>query len=150
LEIFVRHQFVALSMIGVLSAGLGGCAPGPHVQTRATEQGLKLTFGPTFFDYKSAMLGEAGHLEVERIARLLRQKPRALVTIEGHTDDIGSASYNLVLSKARAETVRNALIEKGVDRDRLDVLAMGEMSPVAYNLSEDGRAQNRRVEVIIR
>ena len=87
---------------------------------------------------------------MQRIARLLRQKPLAPVTIEGHTDAIGSEKYNLALSMARADAVKYALLEQGLDGSRLTVAAMGETVPVAYNTTEDGRAKNRRVEIIIR
>ena len=145
---------MAASMAAIVVSGLAGCASspleGPGVHARPTDQGLQLTFGPTFFDYKTADLGADSEREVELIARLLRQKPNRPVVIEGHADDIGSEAYNLDLSLARAEAVRQALIDKGIDGERLDVLAMGETLPAAYNSTEDGRAKNRRVEVIIR
>lgn len=141
-------------MAAIAVSGLAGCASspleGPGVHARSTDQGLQLTFGPAFFDYKKAELDFDSEREVELIARLLRQKPNRPVIIEGHADDIGSEAYNLELSMERAEAVRQALIAKGIDGDRLDVLAMGETLPAAYNTTEDGRAKNRRVEVIIR
>lgn len=144
-----KHLFAAAVTL-VLVAGLAGCAQGPNSQARATEQGLQLAFGPAFFDYNTAELGVEGKEEVWRIARLLHQKPRAPVTIEGHTDAVGSSGYNLALSMARADAVKDALIRYGVDADRLSVAAMGEAVPVAYNSTEDGRAKNRRVEIVIR
>jgi len=150
----VFRNLLTVAMVAVVSAGLTGCASslfaGPEIQARETESGLQLSFGPTFFDYNTAEIGDQGQREVELIAKLLRQKPRRPVVIEGHTDDIGSEDYNLALSMARAQAVKQALITHGVEGDRLILSALGETEPLAFNTTEDGRARNRRVEVIIR
>lgn len=148
------RNVIAATVASVLVVGLGGCAnsflAGPGAQARQTDQGLQMTFGPAFFDYKTAELGAEGQHEVELIARLLRQKPTRQVVIEGHTDDVGSDDYNFALSTERADVVRQALIEQGIDGDRLTIAAMGETLPASYVMDEEGRAKNRRVEVIIR
>lgn len=148
------RNVIAATTTALMIAGLSGCAgsllEGPGVQARETEKGLQLAFGPTFFDYKTAELGDEGQREVALIADLLRQKPTRPVVIEGHTDSVGSEGYNLSLSMDRADAVRNALIEQGIDGDRLTVAAMGETLPASFDATEEGRAQNRRVEVIIR
>lgn len=153
-ENFVFRNVFSASMAAIVVAGLSGCASsplaGPDAHARRTDKGLQLAFGPAFFDYKTAELAEDGQREVELIANLLHQKPNRSVVIEGHTDDVGSANYNLSLSKERADSVREALIAHGIDGDRLTVAAMGETLPAAFNATEDGRAKNRRVEVIIR
>ncbi|MEM8949911.1 MAG: OmpA family protein [Pseudomonadota bacterium] len=150
----MKRNVVTAAMAGVIVVGLSGCAnsflAGPGTQTRQADNGLELVFGPAFFDYKTAELGAEGQREVELIARLLRQKPGREVIIEGHTDDVGSEGYNFVLSMARADAVKEALIEHGIEGDRLVVAAMGETLPASFSNTEDGRAKNRRVEVIIR
>ena len=70
------------------------------------------------------------------------------VRIEGHTDSVGGAKQNLVLSKKRASAVRGWLVTKGVDEDRLEVEGLGETKPIADNKTDEGRAQNRRVELV--
>lgn len=148
------RNMIAATIASVIVVGLGGCAnsflAGPGTQARQTDKGLQMTFGPAFFDYKTAELGAEGQREVELIARLLRQKPKRQVVIEGHTDDVGSEGYNFDLSMERADVVKQALIEHGINGDRLTIAAMGETLPASYNATEDGRAKNRRVEVIIR
>jgi outer membrane protein OmpA-like peptidoglycan-associated protein len=148
------RNLVAATMATVIVAGLSGCGisplVGPNISARETGHGLELALGPALFDYDTAELGADGRQEVVRIARLLRQKPGQQIVIEGHTDSEGPDDYNLALSEQRAATVRNALIDEGVQGDRLHVVGLGEALPAAFNTTEDGRANNRRVEVIIR
>ena len=70
------------------------------------------------------------------------------VEVAGHTDSMGSDKYNMGLSLRRAEAVRNYLVDKGIPAERLTVKAYGESQPVADNATEEGRFQNRRVELI--
>ena len=148
------RNLIAAALATTIIAGLSGCAgspfAGPGTQARATEEGLELSFGPTFFNYKTSELDALGEREVERIAALLHQKPQRPVVIEGHTDDIGSDNYNQALSAKRADAVKSALIAHGIERERLTIAPMGETLPVAFDSTRQGRAKNRRVEVIIR
>ena len=85
------------------------------------------------------------HTEV--LAEVLRQYPQLRVRIEGHTDSIGSASYNQRLSVRRAESVKAYLVSKGIEPNRIYTEGKGEKQPVADNKTRDGRAKNRRVEI---
>ena len=80
---------------------------------------------------------------------LLAVRPDSFFTITGHTDNVGSEDDNLALSQARVDTVKDAYIELGADADRIDVVARGESEPVADNDTEEGRALNRRVDLVI-
>ena len=71
------------------------------------------------------------------------------VRIEGHTDDRGDALYNLQLSQRRADAVRDYLVQRGYPADRTQARGKGEGSPIADNASPEGRANNRRVEIVI-
>lgn len=84
-----------------------------------------------------------------QLAGSIRQYPGTVVQIEGHTDSTGSASYNQTLSENRAEAARGALIQQGVDGARLAAVGYGMSRPVADNTTPQGRAQNRRVEILI-
>ena len=84
------------------------------------------------------------------LADNLGRYPDSRVDVLGHTDNVGSASYNYDLSDRRARAVTNVLVSEGVRGSRLRAVGQGEDQPVASNLSEAGRAQNRRVEIIIR
>jgi outer membrane protein OmpA-like peptidoglycan-associated protein len=75
--------------------------------------------------------------------------PNVYIQINGHTDNTGTAEYNMILSKRRAETVRSYLTKKGIASSRLTVEYFGMSSPITTNDTEEGRNQNRRVEFVI-
>ncbi len=87
--------------------------------------------------------------DLAALARNLQDYPNSTVQVIGHTDNVGSASYNEDLSLRRANSVANVLISEGVWTSRISTLGVGENQPVATNLTSEGRAQNRRVEIII-
>ena len=84
------------------------------------------------------------------LANNLQRYPRSDVEVIGHTDNTGSASYNQDLSVRRAEAVSSVLVRNGVAPGRIIAMGRGEDEPIASNLTEEGRAQNRRVEIVIR
>lgn len=81
------------------------------------------------------------------IIRILNEYPNARFTVEGHTDSVGSAKLNQELSDKRANSVRDFLIEEGIDASRLQAIGYGEDRPIASNNTRAGRTQNRRVEI---
>ncbi len=83
------------------------------------------------------------------VARSLQKYPNSIVQVIGHTDNTASAEYNQNLSELRAEAVADKLMDAGVAFDRIETIGRGESDPVASNLSEAGKAQNRRVEIVI-
>ena len=85
---------------------------------------------------------------VAEITKLLQANPSLNLSIDGHTDSTGTAERNRVLSKERAEAVRNALLAKGIAAERLAAQGFGPDQPLADNGSEAGRAKNRRVELV--
>jgi outer membrane protein OmpA-like peptidoglycan-associated protein len=84
------------------------------------------------------------------VAGNLQAYPNSTISIEGHTDNTGTANYNRILSQRRANAVADILVNNGVPPARLYAVGRGEDEPVASNLSATGRAQNRRVEIVIR
>lgn len=84
-----------------------------------------------------------------RVSQSIQQYPDTVVQIEGHTDSTGAASFNQTLSENRAESVRSYMTQRGVDANRLVAVGYGASRPVADNGTPQGRAQNRRVEVLI-
>ncbi|HEY9113783.1 MAG TPA: OmpA family protein [Bacteroidales bacterium] len=102
-----------------------------------------------FFDFDKATLQEASNETLEQIAILLKNNSQLNVFVVGHTDMKGSLDYNLKLSKQRAETVVNTLVNKyGISASRLSPEGVGPLSPVSTNIIEDGRKLNRRVELV--
>lgn len=88
--------------------------------------------------------------DLQAVARSLLNYPNTTVQVLGHTDNTGSAAYNQNLSQRRAQSVASVLQANGVPGGRIMAIGRGEDQPVASNLSEAGRAQNRRVEIVIR
>ncbi len=85
---------------------------------------------------------------VDQIALLLKDNPDLQVSIEGHTDNVGDPKANKTLSERRAKAVAAAVTAKGVEAGRMTTVGWGQEKPVADNRSEDGRAKNRRVEIV--
>jgi len=120
-----------------------------NLQLRQTESGVVVTLGDVLFASGQAQLVEGGRSSLEEVVDLLQTEPDKKIRVEGHTDSRGDAEANLQLSGQRAQAVREALISLGVSADRVTALGMGEDFPIASNEDEDGRAQNRRVDVIL-
>lgn len=116
---------------------------------RSEARGQVMTIsGEAFASGQSALRAEARD-NLQKVIDLINANPGAPVLIEGHTDSQGSANLNQVLSQRRAEAVRDALIQKGVDGSRLRAVGLGKDRPVADNGTAEGRARNRRVEVVV-
>ena len=100
------------------------------------------------FDTGKADIKADGQSVIDEIASALRNTPALKVGIEGHTDNVGGAAANLKLSEARAQAVMAALVAKGIAAARLSAAGFGQTKPIADNAAEDGRAKNRRVELV--
>jgi OOP family OmpA-OmpF porin len=85
---------------------------------------------------------------IDQIAALLKAHADLTVSIEGHTDNVGTPQSNKTLSQQRAKSVMTAVVQKGIAADRMAAVGWGQEKPIADNRSEDGRAKNRRVEVV--
>ncbi len=113
-----------------------------------TERGQLLTLTDVLFDSGQAELRPEADGIIAKAASYIENNNSRIAIIEGHTDRTGTAAYNVALSEARAESVREALIAKGVAAHRLETKGYGETRPVATNVTADGRQQNRRVEIL--
>ena len=101
------------------------------------------------FDFNKADVKPESEPTLKEIAKLLKQTPELNLYVVGHTDSVGEISYNMKLSQTRAEAVVKALVTKyGVAQNRLDPYGVGPLSPVASNETDEGRALNRRVELV--
>jgi len=87
--------------------------------------------------------------DLRAVARNLQAYPNSTVQVVGHTDNVGAAAYNQELSQRRAGAVAGVLVGSGVAAGRILTVGRGEDQPIASNLSPEGRAQNRRVEIVI-
>ena len=120
-----------------------------NLQLRETESGVVVTLGDVLFASGQAQLVEGGRSSLEEVVDLLQTEPDKKIRVEGHTDSRGDAEANLLLSEQRAQAVLDALVSLGVASERITATGMGEDFPIASNEDEDGRAQNRRVDVIL-
>jgi outer membrane protein OmpA-like peptidoglycan-associated protein len=102
------------------------------------------------FAFDSDSVASSLRSDLRVLANSLNRYPDTTVEVVGHTDSVGSDAYNLDLSERRASAVASVLINAGVRPNRLRVFGMGERQPIASNLSDAGRAQNRRVDITIR
>lgn len=120
-----------------------------NLQLRQTESGVVVTLGDVLFDTGQATLLDSAKSSLAEVVDLLQTEPDKLIRIEGHTDSVGSSESNLALSEQRAASVRTALINLGVAENRVTSIGLGEDFPIASNEDADGRARNRRVDVIL-
>ena len=95
---------------------------------------------------KSSIKAESTSVMVD-IITILKEYPNAKFTVEGHTDSVGSAKLNQSLSESRALSVKEFLVDKGIEEFRLSAIGYGEEKPIASNATRSGRTQNRRVEI---
>jgi len=116
---------------------------------RQDPRGLVVTLSGSviFASGKSALLPGA-NARLDEVARALKEDPRT-VTVVGHTDSTGDDAMNMTLSQTRAQAVRSYLVSKGVPASSISATGMGKSQPIADNASVEGRANNRRVELIL-
>ena len=119
------------------------------LETRETARGLIVNLSDVLFDFNSATLKPGAREKLARIAGIILANPGLQIEIEGHTDSVGSDSYNQRLSEQRAESVRAYLERNGIARSVVGTSGLGESQPVASNTTAAGRQQNRRVELVV-
>jgi len=154
---------------GVLGAAVGGTAgaligkkmekqrdeivqniPEVDVETVNDGEALKVTFDSgILFSTNSSTLSESSKSALHRFAGVLNNNPDTDIRIVGYTDATGQAAYNQTLSEKRAQSVYDYLRSDGVSSSRMEFVGHGEDDPVATNSTADGRAQNRRVEILV-
>lgn len=137
---------------GAVKEKLGMATKGSGVQVAEQPDGsLKVNVpGAVSFASGSASLERNLHPTLDRIATTLNEYPKTTVTVVGYTDSVGSAESNRDLSRRRAGAVADYLGQRGVSTGRILVDSRGEEDPIASNDTEAGRAQNRRVEMVVR
>ncbi|MBI3301269.1 MAG: OmpA family protein [Deltaproteobacteria bacterium] len=128
-------------------------APAPPPPAPAPAEAKKIVLRGINFDFDKSNIKREFMPVLDEAAQILKDNPNVKVTVEGHTDSIGSDAYNQRLSERRANAVKKYLVSKGVAADRLDAVGRGESQPIAPNKTPDGkdnpegRAMNRRAEL---
>lgn len=113
------------------------------------EVNAKIELLPIFFQQSKPVILEESYPELERLAATMRELPTLNIRIEGHTDNVGKAEDLLRLSEERADAIRTFLVEKGIDKKRIETVGHGPKYPLNDNSTDILRAQNRRVEFVI-
>jgi outer membrane protein OmpA-like peptidoglycan-associated protein len=152
------------AIIGAAVGGAAGAVIGHQMDRQAAEldrdlegatvsrvgEGIVVTFeGGILFDFDRSDLRPTARANLQELARNLRQYDRTDVLIIGHTDSVGSASYNQGLSERRAQSAASYVVNQGIASHRVSTRGMGQNDPIATNETAEGRQLNRRVEVVI-
>ncbi|HMD19914.1 MAG TPA: OmpA family protein [Alloacidobacterium sp.] len=117
--------------------------------TRETARGLIVNMSDVLFDFNKYTLKPDAREKLAKVSGILLAYPGLSLQVEGYTDNIGSDDYNQKLSEERAGVVRDYLVTQGVAQNNISAAGYGKNSPVADNTTNDGRAQNRRVEMVV-
>ncbi len=152
------------AIIGAIVGGAAGAIIGHQMDQQAKElaydmpgatvqrvgEGIAVTFPDgLLFAYDSDVILPGAKTNLDRFAASMSKYPGTRAMIVGYTDVTGTSAYNQSLSERRAHAAAGVLSEQGIDAARLGTVGRGETEPIADNLTEAGRAQNRRVEVAI-
>jgi OOP family OmpA-OmpF porin len=116
------------------------------IEVAAIEPDAKINLNNIFFDFNKAVLKPDSYAELNRMVELMKERATMTVMISGHTDSTGPDTFNLTLSKWRANAVTKYLTEKGIDAARITTTYFGETRPIESNATKEGRRKNRRVE----
>lgn len=119
------------------------------IMLRQIEVGMTVRLKNIYFDFDKTTLKKESFVELNRVVDFLNRNPSVEIQIEGHTDSKGSDEYNLNLSQGRSQSVVDYLISQGIDGNRLRAQGFGESTPIDTNETDEGRANNRRVEFTV-
>jgi outer membrane protein OmpA-like peptidoglycan-associated protein len=152
------------AILGAIIGGTAGAIIGHQMDQQAKElkdeipgasvervgEGIQLTFASgLLYDFDSDAVKASAQQNLRNLAESLRKYPETELLIVGHTDASGADDYNQLLSQRRAMAASNYLASLGINATRLHTAGRGEFEPIASNATEDGRTQNRRIEVAI-
>jgi outer membrane protein OmpA-like peptidoglycan-associated protein len=124
----------------------------PGAEVERVGEGINVTFDENsgiYFDTEKYNINEKSRDALHKLVGIFKEYPDTEILVEGHTDNTGSDSYNLTLSKNRAQAVTNFLVSDGISKGRFDTKWYGEAQPKYDNSTAEGRAKNRRVEIAI-
>ncbi|MBO2545093.1 OmpA family protein [Salegentibacter sp. BDJ18] len=124
----------------------------PGAEVERVGEGINVTFDESsgvYFDTEKYNINAKSQQTLNKLADIFKEYPDSNILVEGHTDDTGSETYNLTLSKNRAQAVTNYLTNQGLSSGRFETKWYGESQPKYDNETAEGRAKNRRVELAI-
>lgn len=170
----IKNSFILIGLVSGITGALLGCAtsepppPGPppglmgsvskfDINTASEEDiaaalqtdGRVVISGGILFEFDSAKINPNAMQLVDKLAGVMKQYPNLNVAVVGYTDNTGNFNYNIKLSERRANAIVDQLVKDGVSKNRLAGVGVGPLNPIASNDTEQGRAQNRRVELVL-
>jgi outer membrane protein OmpA-like peptidoglycan-associated protein len=119
------------------------------LQTQETARGLIVNMSDVLFDTAKFTLKPEAREKLAKVSGILLAYPNLKVQVEGYTDNVGSEQYNLTLSQQRGDAVRDYLVSQGVSAENITATGYGLTNPIADNATAAGRAQNRRVQMVV-
>jgi len=122
-------------------------APAPVVVQEEKKADDFETYGVALFEFNSYKITTKSGEDLKKVVSRLKKNKIYKIQVEGHTDNVGTEEYNQKLSEARAKSVKKHLVKRGIHASRITAKGFGELNPLANNESEEGRTDNRRVEV---
>jgi len=108
-----------------------------------------ISFHSMLFEFDKSNLTPETKAELDRVAKIMQDDPNVMLELQGNTDSVGTDAYNKALGERRAKAVFDYLKSKGINPNRLKMVSFGESKPVTSNATDAGRAQNRRVDLVI-
>lgn len=123
--------------------------PIKNIPTKEEQEIINKVFKNLEFETGKSVIRKSSYESLDELVNLLQRKPAYKLLVEGHTDNVGAASYNMKLSKNRAEAVKKYITDKGIDGVRITAIGYGLTKPVVSNKTAEGRQRNRRVEFTI-
>jgi outer membrane protein OmpA-like peptidoglycan-associated protein len=118
------------------------------LEAQRTDRGMLLKLDDVFFQTDSANIAPGATPTVDQVAGFLTRNEDQHIIVEGHTDSVGDAGYNQDLSSRRAEAVKDLIVARGIEPERIVTRGYGESRPIASNQNAGGRQLNRRVEIV--
>ena len=162
----MKRNALQFTTVALLAATVSACSSQPKIDSEpafeerpvqsapleltTTSRGPMLTLDDVLFDFEESTLRPEARPVIAQAADWLQDNPGRVALVEGHTDHTGDANYNGMLSEARAQSVRDALIAAGAPVQRVEARGYGEARPVASNRTLEGRQLNRRVEIVFK
>lgn len=122
--------------------------PPPPPPPPAPKPALPTSLPSGYFEFDESTLLPEAQAKLDGVAAFMKDNPHVKVVIEGHTDSIGTEDYNMALGQIRAQSAADYLEGKGISSGRISTVSYGESRPIASNATREGRAQNRRVDLI--
>jgi outer membrane protein OmpA-like peptidoglycan-associated protein len=146
-----RHEPPVRAMVGIVEVGgleEGLITVNAEAMARDLEQSGHVAVYGVYFNTARAEIKPESEATLQEMVKLLKLNSRLRVFVVGHTDSEGTVAYNMDLSRRRAGSLVAELVSRGIAPERLSAQAVGPFAPVASNRTEQGRAQNRRVELV--